>query len=114
MTRKMTPVEESFAAWRKDPAYLKAYNALEDEFSLARAMIEARAHAGLTQEPDRMHTTSGDHASRKRSGEAVNADARAPRRSYGDAAEDFVRAGTGRIGWPMSWSRASRRPACML
>jgi ribosome-binding protein aMBF1 (putative translation factor) len=59
MTRKMIPVEESFAAWRKDPAYVKAYNALEDEFSLARAMIEARAHAGLTQEQlaDRMHTT---------------------------------------------------------
>jgi hypothetical protein len=46
MSRKMIPVEESFAAWRKDPAYLKAYNALEDEFSLAAAMIQARAHAG--------------------------------------------------------------------
>ena len=35
------------------------YNALEDEFSLAKAMIEARAHAGLTQEQlaERMHTT---------------------------------------------------------
>ena len=59
MTRKMVPVEESFAAWRKEPAYVRAYNALEEEFSLARAMIEARAHAGLTQEQlaDRMHTT---------------------------------------------------------
>ena len=59
MSRKMIPVEESFAAWRKDRAYVKAYNALEDEFSLAMAMIEARAHAGLTQEQlaERMHTT---------------------------------------------------------
>ena len=59
MSRKMIPVEESFAAWRKDPAYVKAYNALEDEFSLAAAMIQARAHAGLTQEQlaERMHTT---------------------------------------------------------
>ena len=50
MTRKMVPVEESFAAWCKEPIYVRAYNALEEEFSLARAMIEARAHAGLTQE----------------------------------------------------------------
>jgi ribosome-binding protein aMBF1 (putative translation factor) len=59
MSRKMVPVEESFAAWRKDPEYVKAYNALEDEFSLAAVMIEARAHAGLTQEQlaERMHTT---------------------------------------------------------
>jgi ribosome-binding protein aMBF1 (putative translation factor) len=53
------PVEESFAAWRKDPKYVEAHNALEDEFSLAKAMIEARAHAGLTQEQlaERMDTT---------------------------------------------------------
>lgn len=59
MTRKMIPVEESFAAWRQDPTYVKAYDALEDEFTLATAMIEARAHAGLTQEQlaARMHTT---------------------------------------------------------
>ena len=59
MSRKMIPVEESFAAWRKDPEYEKAYDALEDEFSLAAAIIEARARAGLTQEQlaARMHTT---------------------------------------------------------
>ncbi len=59
MSRKMIPVEESFAAWRKHPEYEKAYNALEDEFSLAAAMIEVRARAGLTQEQlaERMHTT---------------------------------------------------------
>jgi ribosome-binding protein aMBF1 (putative translation factor) len=59
MTRKMIPVEESFAAWRKHPEYQQAYDALEDEFTLAAAMIEARAHAGLTQGQlaERMHTT---------------------------------------------------------
>jgi len=59
MTRKTIPVEESFAAWRKDPEYVKAYDALDDEFALASAIIEARAHAGLTQEQlaRRMHTT---------------------------------------------------------
>ena len=56
---KMISVEESFAEWRKDPAYVEAYEALEDEFSLAAALIEARARAGLTQQQlaDRMHTT---------------------------------------------------------
>jgi ribosome-binding protein aMBF1 (putative translation factor) len=59
MSRKMIPVEESFARWRNDPDYVKAYGAIEDEFALARAMIEARAHAGLTQEQlaERMQTT---------------------------------------------------------
>jgi hypothetical protein len=42
MSRKMIPVEESFAAWRKDPEYKKAYNALDEEFTRAAAMIEAR------------------------------------------------------------------------
>ena len=56
---RMIPVEESFAEWRKDPNYVEAYDALEDEFPLAAALIEARAHAGLTQQQlaDRMHTT---------------------------------------------------------
>ena len=55
----MIPVEESFAAWREDPEYEKAYNVLEEEFALAAAMIEARARAGLTQQQlaERMHTT---------------------------------------------------------
>lgn len=29
----MIPVEKSFAAWRKDPKYVEAYNTLEDEFA---------------------------------------------------------------------------------
>lgn len=59
MNRKMIPVEESFAAWREDTEYVKAYDALEDEFSLAAAMIDARARAGLTQQQlaQRMRTT---------------------------------------------------------
>ena len=59
MTRWLIPVEESFAKWRKDPAYVAAYNALEEEFVLAGAMIRARSHAGLTQAQlaRRMQTT---------------------------------------------------------
>jgi transcriptional regulator with XRE-family HTH domain len=41
------------------PKYRREYQALEEEFSLAAALIEARAHAGLTQEEvaRRMETT---------------------------------------------------------
>lgn len=34
----------------KNPKYRREYEALEEEFSLAAALIEARARAGLTQE----------------------------------------------------------------
>jgi hypothetical protein len=34
---KMIPVEELFAAWRKDPKYVEAYDALEAEFARAAA-----------------------------------------------------------------------------
>jgi len=38
----MIPVEGSFTAWRKDPKDVAAYNALEDEFSRAAALIKPR------------------------------------------------------------------------
>jgi ribosome-binding protein aMBF1 (putative translation factor) len=59
VTRQLIPAEESFAKWRKDPAYVAAYDALEEEFALAHAMIRARSFAGLTQAQlaRRMHTT---------------------------------------------------------
>ncbi|MDP9054675.1 MAG: helix-turn-helix domain-containing protein [Acidobacteriota bacterium] len=45
----------------KNPKYRREYEALEEEFSLSAAMIEARAHAGLTQQQvaQRMKTTQG-------------------------------------------------------
>ena len=57
--RKMIPVEESFARWRKNANYARAYAALEAEFTLAEAVIRARSAAGLTQAQlaKRMHTT---------------------------------------------------------
>ena len=36
--------------WMKDPEFVKEYEALEEEFSLASAMIAARAHADMTQQ----------------------------------------------------------------
>jgi hypothetical protein len=35
----MIPVEESFAAWCKDREYVKAYDALEEEFARAAATV---------------------------------------------------------------------------
>jgi len=35
--------------WRDDPEYRAAYDALESEYELARAVIEARTRAGLSQ-----------------------------------------------------------------
>lgn len=50
MTRKAIPVAEAFAKWRSDPEYVAAYDALEEEFALAAALIEARTQAEMTQE----------------------------------------------------------------
>ena len=47
--RKSIPVEQSFAEWQRDPAYVKAYDALEEEFAFAAALIDARSRAGLSQ-----------------------------------------------------------------
>jgi len=45
--------------WLRDPEYLREYRALEEQYALASAMIEARARAGLTQEQlaERMKTS---------------------------------------------------------
>jgi ribosome-binding protein aMBF1 (putative translation factor) len=45
--------------WLKDPDYRREYDALEEEFSLAAGLIDARTRAGLTQEEvaRRMKTT---------------------------------------------------------
>lgn len=49
MSRKFIPVEEAFAEWRKDPAYVAEYEALEEEFALAEQIIGARSHGNLSQ-----------------------------------------------------------------
>ena len=102
---KMIPVEGSFAEWRKDPDYVKAYNALEDEFSLAAEMIRARASARLKQEQLRTaheHDAGGDRTARKRPGQAVDAHARTARRRDRDEAADFIRAHAGAITLPLA------------
>jgi ribosome-binding protein aMBF1 (putative translation factor) len=52
-------VDDLHIDWLKDPKYRREYEALEEEFSLVAALIEARTRAGLTQEQvaQRMKTT---------------------------------------------------------
>ena len=54
-----TRVDDLHKNWMKDPKYRREYQALEEEFSLTAAMIEARSRAGMTQEQlaRRMKTT---------------------------------------------------------
>jgi ribosome-binding protein aMBF1 (putative translation factor) len=46
---KTIPADALFARWREDPDYRQAYAEAEAEFSIAAALIAARAQADLTQ-----------------------------------------------------------------
>ena len=46
----MARIVDMHKKWMKQPTYRKAYEALEEEFILASAMIDVRNRAGLTQE----------------------------------------------------------------
>ena len=54
-----TRVDDLHKDWMKDSKYRREYRALEEEFSVTAAMIEARSRAGMTQEQvaRRMKTT---------------------------------------------------------
>jgi hypothetical protein len=43
-------VDDLHKDWMKDPNYRREYEALEEEFSLVAAQIEARTRPGPTQE----------------------------------------------------------------
>ena len=45
----MTKISELHGRWSMDADYKAAYDALEEEFDLAQALIEARTAAGLSQ-----------------------------------------------------------------
>ena len=45
----MTKISDLHGRWSKDSGYKAAYDALGEEFDLARALIEARSAAGLSQ-----------------------------------------------------------------
>lgn len=71
MSRKPTGDEESFAEWLRDPAYQAAYDLLNEELSLASALIAARRAAGVSQEEvARRMRTSQPAVARLESGKA--------------------------------------------
>jgi ribosome-binding protein aMBF1 (putative translation factor) len=50
MARRSISVEEAAKEWFKDPEFAAEYDALEEEFALAAALIRARSAADMTQE----------------------------------------------------------------
>ena len=56
---KTIPFGKIAEKWRSAPEFQSEYDALEEEFALASALIKARSEAGLTQEElaRRMGTT---------------------------------------------------------
>ena len=55
----MSKAADLHEEWSQDPEYCEAYNRLDSEFELTRALIEARTGAGFTQAElaERMKTT---------------------------------------------------------
>ena len=68
----MTKIKELHKKWMGDAEYRREYDALEEEFALASALIAARARAGLTQEElaQRMETSQSAIA-RMESGRSI-------------------------------------------
>ena len=48
MSDRRIPVDELAREWQQDPEFRAEYEALDDEFTLATALIEARTRAALT------------------------------------------------------------------
>jgi ribosome-binding protein aMBF1 (putative translation factor) len=48
MSKQHIPVDEAAREWMNDPEFVAAYDALEEEFTLAAALIQARGD--MTQE----------------------------------------------------------------
>lgn len=80
----MTDVNQLLNEAKKDPDFIKEYGALEEEFSLASALIAARAQADMTQQDvaEKMATSQSYIA--KLEGGAVSPTMKALRR-YADA-----------------------------
>jgi hypothetical protein len=43
------PFSELRKKWRKDPSFMKEYDALAEEFELAKELIQASIESGLSQ-----------------------------------------------------------------
>jgi transcriptional regulator with XRE-family HTH domain len=55
----MTSMRDLHEKWMKNPEYRREYEALDEEFAVISALIDARTSAGLTQEQlaERMETS---------------------------------------------------------
>jgi ribosome-binding protein aMBF1 (putative translation factor) len=49
MKVKTVDSRELLANWREDPEFRTAYDELEEEFAVIRAVLEARTRAGISQ-----------------------------------------------------------------
>jgi len=49
VTHKTIPANDVFREWRKDPEYMREYEALDEEFTLASELIGARRRARMSQ-----------------------------------------------------------------
>ena len=90
----MTKIKDLHRKWMKDPEYRKEYDALEEEFALAAAVAKARTRSGLSQtRTGAAHENHAEHdrTPGKRSGPAVNADARSLRQGDRAPAQDQLR-----------------------
>lgn len=90
----MTKVSELHQKWMKESAYRDDYEKLGAEFEFARALIEARVQAGLTQAElaKRMKTTESVVARMGRwACEAFDSDAGALCSGYGYTIKDQLR-----------------------
>ena len=66
----MTRVKDLHRSWMKNAKYKAEYDAMGEEFQLARTLIEARMHAGLSQtQLARRMKTSQSYVARIESGQ---------------------------------------------
>ena len=80
----MTKIKDLHRRWSRNDNYKAAYDGVEEEFRLARALIEARAAAGLSQsQPARRMKTSQSYIARIEGGKV---------RPSTDALERFAQA----------------------
>ena len=57
MNKQFIPAKVLFDEWDKDPEFRAAYDALEEEFALANALIQARADLSQAELARRMGTS---------------------------------------------------------
>ena len=86
----MTKVDDLFKEWKKDPEFVKEYEALEEEFSLASALISARANADMTQQDVAVKMETSQSYIAKLEGGEVSPTMKALKR-YAEATETRVK-----------------------